>query len=223
MNPILNATVLFFVFRAIFKFKSLGEVDFFPYVYSGVLLLSYITRAIVEGSEQLHNFSDVLRRINIPAEVFVISKVLVNLANFFLGLIPLVFYYIFTGHSVGLQILWLPLILFSVTLTASSIAIFLSVLYVFFRDLQHLIPIAMNIVFYVSPVFYSLEMIGGNTQKLIHLNPINGYLDSIRNSLSIDSQLNLMHLSISYFFGITLFLAALRFIENNRMKAVFVT
>lgn len=223
MNPVLNATVLFFVFRAIFKMRSLGDVDFFPYVYSGVLLLNYITRAVVEGSEQLHNFSEVLRRINIPAEVFVIAKVLGNLANFIFGLMPLAIYYVIKTHSVGLSILWLPLIMFSLTLSVSALAIFLSVLYVFFRDIQHLIPIAMNIVFYVSPVFYSVEMIGGNTQKIVRLNPIIGYIDSLRNSLNIDSHLNLRYLSIATVFGAILLLASMRFIENNRMKAVFVS
>ena len=124
---------------------------------------------------------------------------------------------------VGLSILWLPLIMFSLTISLSALAIFLSVLYVFFRDIHHLIPIAMNIVFYVSPVFYSVEMIGGNTQKIVRLNPIIGYLDSLRNSLNIDSQLDLRYLSIATVFGAILLLAAMRFIENNRMKAVFVS
>jgi ABC-type polysaccharide/polyol phosphate export permease len=223
MNPVLNATVLFFVFRAIFKMRSLGDVDFFPYVYSGVLLLNFITRAVVEGSEQLHNFSNVLRRVNIPAEVFVIAKVLGNLTNFIFGLIPLAIYYIFTAHTITESIIWLPLIMLSISLSVSAAAIFLSVLYVFFRDIQHLIPIAMNIIFYVSPVFYSVEMIGGNTQKIVRLNPIIGYLDSLRNSLNIDSRLNLSYLIIATVFGAIFLVASMRFIENNRMKAVFVS
>lgn len=223
MNPVLNATVLYFVFRAIFKMRSLGDVDFFPYVYSGVLLLNFITRAVVEGSEQLHNFSDVLRRINIPAEVFVIAKVLGNLANFMFGLIPLSIYYVFTSHEVTGSIIWLPLIMLSISLSVSASAIFLSVLYVFFRDIQHLIPIAMNIIFYVSPVFYSVEMIGGNTQRIVRLNPIIGYLDSLRNSLNIDSSMNSTYLIIATVFGFIFLLASMRFIENNRMKAVFVS
>lgn len=223
MNPVLNATVLYFVFRAIFKMKSLGDIDFFPYVYSGVLLLGYITRAIIEGSEQLHNYSDVLRRVNIPAEVFVIAKVLGNLTNFLFGLIPLVLYYTIKMHSIDFAILWLPLIMMSITISVCSLAIFLSVLYVFFRDIQHLIPIAMNIVFYISPIFYSVEMIGGNTQKIVKLNPLIGYLDAIRYSLNINSQLNIMYLLLTTLLGIFLLILSLRFIEQNRMKAVFVS
>jgi len=223
LNPVLNATVLYFVFRAIFKMRSLGDVDFFPYVYSGVLLLNFITRSVVEGSEQLHNFSDVLRRVNIPAEVFVIAKILGNLMNFMFGLIPLTLYYVFTGHAITRSVIWLPLIMLSISLSVSAAAIFLSVLYVFFRDIQHLIPIAMNIVFYISPVFYSVEMIGGNTQRIVRLNPIIGYLDSLRNSLNINSHLNLIYLIIATAFGAVFLLASMRFIENNRMKAVFVS
>lgn len=104
MNPVLNAIVLYFVFRAIFKFKSLGEVDFFPYVYTGVLVLNYLTRSVIEGSEQLHVYSGVLRRVNIPGEVFVIAKVLGNLANFIFGLLPLGIYFLFKLHTLNWNI-----------------------------------------------------------------------------------------------------------------------
>lgn len=223
MNPVLNATVLYFVFRAIFKMKSLGEVDFFPYVYSGVLLFNYITRGIIEGSEQLHNFADVLRRMNIPAEVFVLAKILGNLANFIFGLMPLAIYYLLTNHSLNYSILKLPLILLSVTILISAVSIFLSVLYVFFRDVQHLMPIVMNIIFYISPVFYSIEMIGGTTQQIVRLNPIIGYLDGFRNSLNINSNFNLFFFLYSTIFSTGLLIASLRFIETHRMKAVFIS
>jgi ABC-type polysaccharide/polyol phosphate export permease len=66
-------------------------------------------------------------------------------------------------------------------------------------------------------------MIGGNTQKIVRLNPIIGYLDSLRNSLNIDSRLNLSYLIIATVFGAIFLVASMRFIENNRMKAVFVS
>ena len=223
MNPVLNAIVLYFVFRAIFKFKSLGEVDFFPYVYTGVLVLNYLTRAVIEGSEQLHVYSGVLRRVNIPGEVFVIAKVLGNLANFIFGLLPLGIYFVFKLHPLNWNLLFLPLLLISFTLIIVSISIFLSVFYVFFRDIQHLIPIFMNIVFYISPVFYAVDMIGGSTRQIVNLNPLIGYLNGFRKSLSISGELDIKFLAMASILGLIAGYASLRFIENNRMKAVFVS
>lgn len=223
MNPIINALVLFFLFRAIFKIKDLGDIDFFPYVYSGVLLLNFITRGIVEASEQLHVYSPVIRRISVPSEIFVISKVLGNLLNFFLGLVPLLFYLGIINRELSLKILLVPIFILPVFLIVSAISLLLSILYLNFRDIEHLMPIALNILFYISPVFYSVELIGGNTRRLVELNPLTTVLESCRYIFGVSQSFNSGYLALLMIFGTTAFLVSLRIIERNRMKVVLVS
>ena len=223
MNPVLNAIVLYFVFRAIFKFRTLGEIDFFPYVYSGVLLLTFFTQAVVQGAEQLHSYASVLRRVNIPGEVFVIAKIIGNSVNFVFGMIPLLVYFLITQHQVTWKIILSPLVVLSLGFIVTAIALFLSVIYVYFRDMEHLIPIIMTLLFYLTPVFYSLEMVGGRTRKVMELNPLVTYLDSFRNYLSITGSTNYKYLFASTLIGLLLMILAMRFMERNRMKAVFLS
>lgn len=203
--------------------RSLGHVDFFPYVYAGVILLNFITKAIVESSEQIYINFETLRRINVPAEVFIISKVLGNLVNFIFGLIPLAIYFVLTMHPITLAIICLPFVLFPISLFIMSFGIVLSIVYIFFTDLKHLIPIFMTIVFYVSPVFYSIEMIGGKTQKIVKLNPLNGYLNIFRSSLNVSGSINLKFLSLSFVLAIVAFLISLRIFEKYRIRVQFVS
>lgn len=223
MNPILNALVLYFVFRAIFKFRSLGEIDFFPYVYSGILLMNFFTQALVQASEQLHVYSGVLRRVNIPGEVFVVSKVVGNIVNFIFGLIPLVVYFAVTRHPVTWKVLLAPFVVLSLSFIIAALAIFLSVFYVYFKDLEHLVPILMTLLFYLTPVFYSLDMVGGKTRQVMGLNPLVTYLDSFRNFLSISGSTNYRFIGAVTLLGILAMLLSMRFMEKNRMKAVFLS
>lgn len=223
MNPILNALVLYFVFRAIFKFRTLGEIDFFPYVYSGVLLMTFFTQAISQASEQLTVFSGVLRRVNIPGEVFVISKVFGNIVNFLFAFIPLIIYFLISGHPISWKIVLAPIVVISLTFIVSAISIFLSVVYVYFRDLQHLVPIILTLTFYLTPVFYSLEMVGGRTREIMELNPLVTYLDSFRNYLNITGSTNYKFIGLVTILGMILLALAMRFMERNRMKAVFLS
>ena len=223
MNPILNALVLYFVFRAIFKFRTLGDIDFFPYVYSGVLLMSFFTQAISQASEQLTANSGVLRRVNIPGEVFVIAKVLGNIVNFLFAFIPLILYFLITGHPMNWKLILAPLVVISLTFIVTAISIFLSVIYVYFRDLQHLVPIVLTLTFYLTPVFYSLEMVGGKTREIMELNPLVTYLDSFRNYLNITGSTNYKFIGLVTLLGVILLALAMRFMERNRMKAVFLS
>jgi len=223
LNPIFLAVVLYFLFRAIFKFRTLGETDFFPYVYCGVLLLTFITRAIVEGSEQIHISAGVLRRTRFPSEILVLSKVCGNLINLFLGIIPLIVYLLLKNGLVGLRLLLIPPVLFPVLLLVSSIAIMLSVAYVFFRDIEHLMPTLLNILFYVSPVFYSIDLIGGNTRFLVELNPLNNILESFRYVFGAGLVFHTAYLLASSLFGFLLFCISLRVMELNRMRVLLVS
>jgi ABC-type polysaccharide/polyol phosphate export permease len=223
MNPVLNALVLYFVFRAIFKFRTLGDIDFFPYVYSGVLLLNFFTQAIVQASEQLTVYSGVLRRVNIPGEIFVIAKVCGNIVNFVFGLFPLLFYFLLTQHQVTWKILLAPLVVLSLTFGISAISIFLSVIFTYFRDIQHLLPVIMAFFFYLTPVFYSIEMIGGRTRQVMELNPLVTYLDSFRNYLNITGSTNYQLILLLTLISIFTMFLSMRFMERNRMKAVFLS
>ena len=223
MNPILNAVILFFVFRAIFKIRSLGEIDFFPYVYSGVLLVNFFTQAVTQASEQLTNNSAVLRRVNIPGEIFVVSSVISNIVNFLFGFIPLLLYFFITGHELSWTILGVPLLLLSLSFIVTPLALFLSVAYVYFQDLRFLVPVIMNLLFYLTPVFYDLEAIGGRTRVVMGLNPLVTYLQSFRSTLSINGSIHfpsILTFTIAGFYALYL---ALRFMERNRMKAVFLS
>jgi ABC-type polysaccharide/polyol phosphate export permease len=215
--------VLYFIFRAIFKFKSLGETDFFPYVYCGVLILNFITRAIVEGGEQLHISSTVLRKIRFPAEILVLAKVSGNLINLFLGIIPLLIYLIFSGGLLSFRILLTPFVLLPLALIVSAVAIMLSVAYVFYRDIEHLVPTLLNVLFYISPVFYSIDLIGGKTRSLVELNPLNNFLESFRFLYGVGDTLHLCYISCSLILGILLLCFSLRILEKNRMRVILVS
>jgi ABC-type polysaccharide/polyol phosphate export permease len=223
MNPILNALVLYFVFRAIFKFRTLGDIDFFPYVYSGVLLLNFFTQSILQASEQLSINSPLLRRVRVPGEVFVLSSVCSNFINFFFGLVPLFIYFAFTGHFLTFKVFLIPLLLFSVALITLGISLFLSIAYVFFQDLKYFMPIITTLIFYISPVFYAIDMVGGKTRTIIGMNPLVIYLDSLRNFLSVTGSTNFRYIMFVTILGIIFTAGALKFSERNRMKAIFLS
>lgn len=223
MNPILSALVLFFVFREIFRVRDLGDIDFFSYVYSGVILITYFTQTIAQGSEQLIAQSGILRRVNIPPAIFIVAKILGNLINFLFAFLPLALYVAATQNNWTFKLFLAPIIALSMSLIILPICLFLSVAYSYFRDLQQIVPILLSLVYYLTPVFYSLNIVGGQARQLMELSPLLFYLDSFRYHLEIASSEKYRQIIIISCIGILLTVPAVKFLEKNRIKAVFLS
>jgi ABC-type polysaccharide/polyol phosphate export permease len=84
-------------------------------------------------------------------------------------------------------------------------------------------PIITTLIFYISPVFYAIDMVGGKTRTIIGMNPLVIYLDSLRNFLSVTGSTNFRYIMFVTILGIIFTAGALKFSERNRMKAIFLS
>ena len=221
LNPLLTAMVLFFVFRNVFQIRSINEVDFFSYVYSGVLILAFFTSALMDGSLQLRNNSSLLQRVNVPGETFVLAKIFSNLINFCISYAVLVLYMVLTNQDFSIAALEVIPLTFSLVLNTFALALLLSTLFSHFLDFEHLLRIFLMLLFYITPVFYSLEAITGISREILQFNPIFYYLEIFRGSLGIVSYDNFLFVVVSSAFGIVLLTIALRVFNNRHWKLAF--
>ena len=80
--------------------------------------------------------------------------------------------------------IWLPLILLEVYIFALGLSLFLSALYVKYRDISHIWDVIMQAGFYLTPIIYPLALITNLTfQKLIMLNPMAQSIQGARYSV----------------------------------------
>ena len=88
---------------------------------------------------------------------------------------------IFGGLGISKYIVFYPLVLLAQYLLLIAISFIVSSISVYIRDLQHLIGVALQLLFYAAPIVYSPEVIPQEYQWILTLNPmayiINGYRD----------------------------------------------
>ena len=90
----------------------------------------------------------------------------------------------------------------------SAIALALSVLNVFFRDIRFLVSFILNLLFYVTPIFYTIDMFPEKYQFLFNLNPFYILISPFRNAIyALDYNL----FAISFFKAISLSLILIIF------------
>jgi ABC-2 type transport system permease protein len=95
-----------------------------------------------------------------------------GVVNYLLSLIIMVPMLVFSGIHPSWVWLYFPIILISETLLSIGLSLFFSALNVLFRDVEHILNIVFMLLFYLTPVVYSSNMIPKRLFEIYKLNPI---------------------------------------------------
>ncbi len=168
------------------KFLRLGgSIPHFPvYLLLGIVMWTFFLEITTQGIFAIAGRGDLIRKINIPRWIILVSVSVSALINFFLNLIIVgVFMYINNVPLMGSNFLF-PFVVLEVFLFSLGIALWLSTLYVKYRDISYIWEILMQGAFYLTPILYPLSLIGADwMKKLILLNPMAQAIQTSRYSL----------------------------------------
>jgi lipopolysaccharide transport system permease protein len=197
---------------------SLGDVNI-PYplfVLSGIMLWNLFANAITATSNSVVNNSNILKKIYFPRIFFPMSSLLVSLFDFFITLliyIPVMIYY---NVYPNWQIIYiLPVCIILVSILIMGIGSFFGALNVKYRDVKYIIPFVVQLLFFISPVFYSNNQIALPWVKtLYYLNPMTGIIELFRFGL-FNTPINNLGLILSIIISLTFFVIGLFYFRKT--------
>lgn len=182
LKPLFLFAILYVVFD---KFLRLGrDIEHFPvYLLLGIVLWGFFTEATSNGLQAILTRGDLIRKINFPKYIIVVSGTISSLINLGLNLIVVFVFILVNGVEVGpWAILGIPLIL-ELYIFALALAFFLSALNVKLRDVGYLWEIFLQAAFYATPILYPLGMVISASEtiaKIIMLNPVAQIIQDVR-------------------------------------------
>jgi len=171
--PLLLALSINFVFEVI---SRITVVNYTIFVLSGILPWLFFTGALSEATNAFVANVSILKQSRCPHEFLPVSVILSNLLNFFIGFIFLLPLFLFINLK---TITLLPVLLAVIALQAVFIiglGLIFSTLNVFFRDLTHFLSIAFTVWFWVTPIFYTVEMIHEKLRWIFTFNPLAAFI-----------------------------------------------
>jgi ABC-2 type transport system permease protein len=159
------------------KFLRLGrDIEHFPvYLLFGIVLWSFFTEATVNGLQSIINRGDLIRKINFPKFIIVVSGTISALINLFINLIVVLVFTVINGDGLSWSALWVIPLIVELYVFSLAIAFLLSALNVKYRDIGYLWEIFMQAAFYATPILYPLQMVMKESTfaaQLIMLNPV---------------------------------------------------
>ncbi len=157
LNPTLNMAVYVLVFGVLMA----TSVERYPfYLFCGLLPWIFFSSSVLGGTTSVSDRRDLLTKVRFPAQVLPATVVLTNLINFLLSL-PLLFVLgaLYRDWPTW-HLVFVPLVLIVQTFFTLAVTYFLSALNVAFRDLQHVVGNLVQMLFFLTPVLWSVDSVG---------------------------------------------------------------
>ena len=177
LNPLLMMLVLYAVFSFMFRF----EIDNFAlYLILGSILFNLMSGSTNTGLVSIIESADLLKKIRINKAIFPIEKVAFEVVNFVISLIAVTIVMIVSQVAPTLNLLFLPLLIIYMIIFCTGLALMLSALAVYFRDLIHLWGVFCMAWMYATPIFYPVGMLPEIGQQAMLFNPMYQYVTYFR-------------------------------------------
>ncbi len=209
-EPLAIFFILYIVFNNILRF----DIKYYSmFILYGIFFWNFFSRSTISALNSIISKSHIIKKIYFPREILVIS----NIATSFL--LTIVELHIFIIMIVILKIslsIWIfeglfILILFFIF--NLGISFFLATFNVIYRDIQFIWNIILQAGFFLTPIFYSVNILGEKMQIFSYLNPLTIYLNTSRDAILYSMPVSGTILLIMGFFSFfILFLGYITFI-----------
>lgn len=175
LNPLLTMIVMWVVFSKFFKFK-IPDVPYVVYLLSGLLLMTFFSQAVIATGSSIVSSSSILSKVYVPPEVFAISASLAAMVNFLISLLLLLVIQVVTGVGIPVTA---PLVVFPalcMLMLVAGLGLLIASAAVFFFDVLDFSAVLIQILGYLTPTFYPIDIVPEEFLPIIHANPLYSYL-----------------------------------------------
>jgi len=157
---------------------------FVLYLVSGLLAWGYFAAAVSASTGAVIDSGSLVKSVCFPRAILPIATVLFNLAQFVLtcaAAIPVAL--LIYGLAPTWSMLAWPVLVVLQTLMCIGLALLLSTFTAFFRDIRHLLDIALQVLFWMTPIIYESKMVPPALRALSFLSPMTPFALGYHQSL----------------------------------------
>lgn len=171
LKPLFLFLVMYFVFT---KFLRVGgNIPHYPiYLLLGIVIWTFFSEVTAICMGSIVGKGDLIRKVYFPRIILVISNSLTSFIVFILNLVIVFIFMAFNHIKINLNAVFFPVLLIELYVFCLGISLFLSSLYVKFRDIAHIWEVLLQALFYGSAILYPLSMVPKPFSEIISLNPL---------------------------------------------------
>ncbi|HSM01046.1 MAG TPA: ABC transporter permease [Acidimicrobiia bacterium] len=179
LNPLLTMAVLWIIFSQVFRFQIPG-IPYTVYLLSGMLVVTSFAQGVNATGAAMVNNANVLSKVYVPAEVFAFASGAAAGVNLAISLIPLFAIQLVTGTGIPWTALLIPIPLIALTAFTVGVGLIIAALAIYFYDVLDLTNVLIQLVSYLAPTFYPIDIVPERFRIFIEVNPLYAFLEVFR-------------------------------------------
>ncbi|MCX7965057.1 MAG: ABC transporter permease [Syntrophorhabdaceae bacterium] len=198
-HPVVYALIFYVAFKLIVRVPI---ENYALFLVCGLFPWQWFANSVGASPMIFFGNAQIIKKINFPRNIIPLALVLHDMIHFILAIPVIIAFVLYSGHKpYFFWFIGIPVLVIGQFCIIYGICLIISTLNIFFRDLERLTIIFINILFYATPVFYSEKMIPERYMFILKLNPMALFLINWRN-LFLEGTLRLDYTMLSFFYGI---------------------
>ena len=177
--PLAQLGVFYFVFTEV---MPTAREHFLLFLFTGIITWSWFANALTGAATSLVGRRDLVLRPGFPTVILPIVAVLVAMVDYLLAF-PLLLIGAIVALGFHPVYVLLPALIAAQFVFTAGLSLLVAPLNVFFRDVAHLLGVALTLFFFVSPVLYSGDQVPARFASIYALNPMAQLIDGYRTIL----------------------------------------
>jgi lipopolysaccharide transport system permease protein len=184
VHPLALLTVYHYVFTSVFKAGAMNGKSFLSFVAVALWPWLAAQEGLQRGTTSIGSYAGLVRKVAFPHELIVYASVAATLALQFAGYLAVLIALGIFGEPIRFQGLLLAIPLWLVmALAVSGLALALSALQVFIKDVEHILMPALMILMYLTPILYPLSLVPEGMKPWVAANPFSYLVQRLRDAL----------------------------------------
>ena len=182
LSPLLMLAIFAFVFGHIFQARWPEQREGLPFwliLYCGLIVFNVFGETVARAPAAVRSFPSYVKKIIFPVDILPLVPLGAALTHAAFNLLILAAALAFTGNlSAG--ILLFPLLLLPVVLLGIGASWFLAAWGVFIKDMSQIVPLFVQMLLFLSPVFYPASAVPPGLTLLYRYNPLGAVIEAAR-------------------------------------------
>jgi ABC-2 type transport system permease protein len=156
---LLNPVVFLAVFTFVAKVLGAAAKDYAEFLLAGLLAWNLFSVSLTSGAISVISNANLVKKVSFPREILPLATVGVSLVDF--ALQSLVFFaFLAVAYGFSLSVIWLyPIAFVALLLFTVAVTLWVSSMNVRYRDLTHLIGLALLVWFWLTPIVYGIARV----------------------------------------------------------------
>ena len=179
LQPLSIMVIFSVIFTRFVRVPSQG-LPYPIFSYTALLPWTFFATSIGFATSSLVGNMGLVTKIYFPREILPVSAVVVSFIDFLVASLVFVGLMVFYRIPVGITVLLVPLLLAVQVLLILGIVLLASAVNVFYRDIRFVVPLAVQLWMYATPIIYPVTLVPERFRGVYMLNPMTGLIESYR-------------------------------------------